>query len=157
MKRSDSAHDLLVYLADYWVTRELRFVETPEQIRESLFNFNRGVLRFRILALRLVQVYFDYWVYDISSGNFGPNKFVGFQRMTFSKYQRAHEIRLMELDRSRFNGGRTRQAIRKVLGTDFKADPELWETLEKWAESLFGVPSIFEGRDYGVWKFVRLG
>jgi hypothetical protein len=157
MKENESTRDLLAYFADYWVTRELRFVETPEQLRESLNNFNREAPQFRDFALKRVRVHFDYWVYDPLSETFGPNKFVGFQDMTFSKYQRAHEIRIIELDHSRFNGGRTRRAIRKALRADFEADRELWGALEKWAESLFRVPSVFKGRDHSVWKFVRLG
>lgn len=156
MKNNESTHDLLAYLADYWVTRELRFVQTPEQIRESLNNFNRETPQFRDFALKLVQRLFRCWVYDPSSKTFGPNKFVGFRNMTFSKYQRAHEISAVKLDRGRFNGGRTHQAIRKALGADYKADRELWEALEKWADSLFEIPSVFEYRDHLVWRFVRL-
>ena len=156
MKDNESTHDLLAYLADYWVTRELCFVKTPEQIRESLNNFNREAPQFRDFALRLVRERFHYWVYDPSSEAFGPNKFVGFRNMTFSKYQRALKISAMKFDRSRFNGSRTRQAIRKALGADYEADRELWEALEKWADSLFEIPSVFEYRDHLVWKFVRL-
>jgi len=76
--------------------------------------------------------------------------------MTFSKYRLAGEVSAMELDRGRFNGYRARKAIRRALGVDYEADLELCGALEEWAESLFGIPSVFSGRDRAKWKFVRL-
>ena len=156
MNSKQKAHDLLAYLANYWVEQELHFVESPEQIRESLNNFNREASLFRGFALRQVQAHFEYWIYDPLTETFGPNKFVGFQNMTFTKYQWAHELSKMELARGRFNGTRARRAICRVLGVDYEADRGLEEALERWAELLFGVSSVFVGRDRNIWRFVQL-
>jgi hypothetical protein len=153
---ASTQEQLLSYLADYWVERELRLVETTQEIRQSLNNFNREACEHYDYALRLVQVYIRLWVYDPLSNTFGPNKFVGFKNMTIPKYQTAGELRDGGLDRRRFNGGRTHKAIRRVLGVDYKADRELWEVLEKWADELFKTSSVLEYREHPVWKFIRL-
>jgi len=145
--------ELLACLADYWVVRELRFVEKLEHIRESLRNFNAEAAQFPDISRRA----FKFWVYDPTSDLFGPNKFVGFRAMTFPKYGLADRIAKMELDRGRFNGHQARKHIRKVLKADYETDPELCGRLKQWAESLFGEPSVFSGRDPAKWGFLRLG
>jgi len=144
--------DLLRYLANYWVERELRFVESVEHIRESLRNFNDGASRFPNISRRA----FKYWVYDPASCLFGPNKFVGFQMMDFPKYVLAERVARMELDRGRFNGHQARKHIRKVLDADYEPDPELSDEWRRWARQLFGDLSAFSGRDPDKWGFLRL-
>jgi hypothetical protein len=155
-KKVSKQEQLLSYLADYWVERELRFVETAQEIRKSLNNFNREAYEHYDYALRLVQVYIRLWIYDPLSNTFGPNKFVGFKNMTFPKYQTAGNLRDGRLDHGRFNGRRTHKAIRKALRVDYKADREHWEVLENWADRLFRTSSVLEYRDHSLWKFIQL-
>lgn len=148
---------LLADLAEYWIERELCFVETPQQIGQSLSNFNREAPTHRSFILPLVQRYFRHWVYDPLAGVFGPNKFVGFQHMTMSEYQLAGTLSRLGLDKEdRFDGRWTGRAIREALEADYAPDQELPAALERWASVLFGCSDVFGSRDRAVWKFVRL-
>ena len=59
-------------------TTDLHFVESAEEIRQSLENFAVEVGRYPELARSLI-VQTTYWVYDPRSAVFGPSKFVGFR------------------------------------------------------------------------------
>lgn len=152
MTSQEATRKLLAHLADYWVERELCFVKSPAHIREPLQNFNSAASQFPDIGLRA----FKYWVYDPSSNTFGPNKFVGFQCMTFPKYTLAGIISEREMDRGRFNGTRAKNAIQKALKAYYQVDSELCRALEEWAGLLFGDASVFAGRNRSIWEFVRL-
>ena len=130
---------------------ELVLVTTSDEVRQSLTRFNSEAKQFRDRALSLLHQT-TYWVYDDDSEHFGPAKFVGFDDMSFEKYEEAVNRRHTG---ARFDGFRTRRAIESALGVQFSLDEELPSKLEVWAHSLLG-SGAFEGVDRTKWTFVRL-
>lgn len=130
---------------------ELVLVTTSDEVRQSLIRFNSEAKQFRDRALSLLHQT-TYWVYDDDSEQFGPAKFVGFDDMSFEKYEEAVNRRHTG---ARFDGFRTRRAIESALGVQFSLDEELPSKLEVWAHSLLG-SGAFEGVDRTKWTFVRL-
>lgn len=89
----------------------LVFVADAADIQQSLHRFNADAARYAELAVSLLRQT-TYWVYEPASQAFGPSKFVGFQNMTFPRYQAA---RAGDRLGASFNGTATRVAIEKLL------------------------------------------
>lgn len=158
MVQETSWEEFLKQIADYWIAHELRFVQTPADIRGSLLNFNRDLQQHTEFAYANLCS-FTYWVYDPQSGLYGPNKFVGFCNMTIEKYvlsQAINGFRGARNLRGRFGGGKTRLAIQSAMGKVFAVDSQLRVGLQTWAVSVLKIPDVFGGADYSKWKFLSL-
>jgi hypothetical protein len=130
---------------------ELVLVATSDEVRQSLTRFNSEAKRFRDRALSLLHQT-TYWVYDDDSDSFGPSKFVGFDDMSFAKYEEAVNGRHTGAP---FDGFATRRAIEAALDTSFSPDDQLRSKLERWGNSLIGSDE-FEDVDRAKWTFVRV-
>ncbi|GEM_PF-165320 len=136
---------------------KLKFVETIEEIRESLHTFNAEVgAQPKVARSLLTQT--SYWVWDPSSKKFGPSKFVGLQHMNVSDYEAARKGDYLGAP---FDGHPTQQKIASLIGEAYKHDDALAKQLDKWGRLL--IPddpatgsTIFEGVDRGKWKFIAL-
>jgi hypothetical protein len=142
-------------MAEYWLEHELLLVATPQDVRVSLQTYNDQAPTFsNFVASSLSHT--TYWVFDSKSGQFGPNKFVGYQDMNFEKYMLSQRMQGLRLDRGRFNGGRARIAIVRAVGRPYGARPELHWKLESWAANLVHSPDPFGGTSRAKWRFLRL-
>lgn len=96
----------------------------------------------------------SYWVYDSSTKQFAPSKFVGFKNMDFETY-----IKCKKGDRDKstgipFNGKFTREAIEDIIGR-FGKNINLEHELKQWGKNLFGF-NLFNNVNKTKWKFVSL-
>lgn len=158
MVQGISWEELLKQIADYWIAHELRLVQTPADIRDSLLSFNRDLQQHTEFAYGNLRS-FTYWVYDPQSGLYGPNKFVGFCNMTIPKYALSQGINGFNSARNlrgHFNGGKTRDAIERATGKVFAGDSRLRAGLQTWAVSVLGIPDVFGGANHGKWEFLSL-
>jgi hypothetical protein len=90
----------------------------------------------------------QYWVGDASSGAFAPAKFVGYHGMTFEMYE-AHKAG------DWFDYGRSRKAVKRVLGASFAPDDALARRLIAWGEAQLGA-GVFDDLDTAKWRFLAL-
>jgi len=129
---------------------ELEFTRNAEEIRRSLTNFNKQAKDYQARARLLVRQT-TYWVYDPRQDAFGPNKFVAYKNMTFSRYENALQGKFIGVP---FDGGAARLVIEDSLGS-YEFNNDLREQLVEWAESL-----LFDGVLNGIprrkWRFVSL-
>jgi hypothetical protein len=102
-----------------------------------------------LLALSLLRQT-TYWAYDDDSDSFGPAEFVGFDDMSFARYEEAVNGRHTGAS---FDGFATRRAIESALGTSFYPDEQLRSKLKAWGNSLLGSDEEVE---QAKWTFVRL-
>ncbi|MFZ0798089.1 MAG: EVE domain-containing protein [Terriglobales bacterium] len=130
---------------------ELVLVTASDEVRQSLARFNSEAKQFRDRALSLLHQT-TYWVYDNDSESFGPAKFVGFDDMSFAKYEEAVNGRHTGAP---FDGFATRHAIESALDAPFSPDEQLRSKLEGWGSSLLG-SGAFKGVDQTKWTFVPL-
>jgi len=158
-KAEDLSNTALVGLAtdlvDYWVAHELRLVETVDQVRESIANFNRDAPADPKVTIDMLGSY-TYWILDSQTGKFGPNKFVGYIGMTLPKYKLSQRMERLKLVEGYFNGGKARTSIQRAVGRRFVARPELHPVLFSWATDLLGVPEPFGNSDPNKWEFLVL-
>jgi hypothetical protein len=110
----------------------LELVKNKNDVLISLHNFNREAKNNLDLTPELL-IRTTYWVYDLTSNTFGPNKFVGHKNMTFEKYESALEGNFVGL--RYFNGGKAKKAIEGILG-HYRPDYRLAVQLINWAESI---------------------
>jgi len=129
---------------------QLEFVKNKEEIRQSLTNFNKQARDYQDRACLLVRQT-TYWVYDPRQDAFGPNKFVAYKNMTFSRYENALG---RNYSGAQFDGGAARRAIEASL-EPYEDNSDLGEQLVEWAESLLsdGVLDNIAGHK---WRFVSL-
>ena len=130
---------------------ELVLVQSSNDVKQSLINFNSEAQQFRDRALSLFRQT-TYWVYDDNSDSFGAAKFVGFSDMSFAKYEEAVNARHTGAP---FDGSATHHAIESALATSFSRYETLRSKLEAWGNSLLGADA-FEGVDQTKWNFVLL-
>src|SRR5437762_9282859 len=93
---------------------ELQFVQTIEEIRESLRAFNKDALKHPAVTSSLLTQT-TYWIYDPGSKTFGPSKFVGLRRMNIREYDSARTGKRLGVP---FDGGQTRRNIEKELAEE---------------------------------------
>jgi len=139
------------------MTLSLKFVKTYADIERNVTVFNRDLQKNRDLDRKLVRST-QYWVYDLNTHFFGPNKFVAYLDMNFANYGDAQKV-LNGRPQNKgelFNGTQARKAIEKILNSYEKND-RLEEELCSWGEALFG-SDIFQGIDKTRenWQFVEL-
>jgi hypothetical protein len=125
--------------------------QSDEEILRSLQTFNRGVSSFRERA-RDVSRATQYWVWDPSTDDFGPGKFVGYQQMSFPLYERARDG---TAGGARFDGHLTQNAIRRALNAEFAPSESLALRLKQWAARTLG-PDALDGVNEEKWQFVCL-
>lgn len=135
------------------MTLSLKFVKTYSDIEKNVTIFNRDLQKNRDLDRKLVRST-QYWVYDLNTHFFGPNKFVAYLDMNFANYGDAQKE--LQCNGEPFNGTQARKAIEKILNSYEKND-RLEEELCSWGEALFG-SDIFQGIDKKKenWRFVEL-
>jgi len=124
----------------------LKVAESPSQLQQNVRRFCQGTALYPARA-RAICSQTQYWVYDVDSVIFGPAKFVGFDVMTFDKYEAANQGRSIG---ARFDGHVTRMAIEAILGP-FGESQELRERLTKQLG-----PEVCATLDTGKWRCVRL-
>jgi len=152
----DSAlSSLMDDIVNYWIAYELQFVETPDDVRQALANYNADAPYFVPLVQKDLSR-FTYWVFDAQSGQFGPNKFVGFKNMTLPKYDITQKMNLHHVFRGHFNGKKAREAIQKATANYYAGNPQLAERLITWATSLLKIPDAFGGTNPRKWRFLEL-
>lgn len=128
----------------------LKLAQNRPEIRESRRNFNRQARNNSGLARMLIR-FTTYWVYDLTLGWFGPNKFVAFKDMNFSDYSCALAG---NCSGARHNGAVARRAIERTLG-QHSYDTAMVRQLIKWADSLLGAGAA-DGIDHKKWRFAHL-
>ena len=131
-------------------TVELELVENALEVRENIRRFHRDLPNHHERALQLA-VQTSYWVYDPESDAFGPSKFVGFKRMSFTDYILADNNRSTG---QRFDGHVTQRAITSVAG-EYQAFPQFASQLQEWLTSTFGRDAV-AGINPDKWAFVDL-
>ena len=152
----DSAlSSLMDDIVNYWIAYELQFVETPDDVRQALANYNADAPHFVPLVHKDLGS-FTYWVFDAPSGKFGPNKFVGFKSMTLPKYDLTQKMNRHHVFRGHFNGKKAREAIEKATANYYARNPQLAERLIAWATSLLKIPDAFGGVNPLKWQFLEL-
>ena len=149
LTRSEDAQ--VAALAQALRSEGLVFCQSDEEITYSLQTFNRDASSFRERARDVIRAT-QYWVWDPSTDEFGPGKFVGYQHMSFVLYELAREGKA---GGARFDGHLSQNALRKALGSDFAPSEALTERLKQWAERLFG-PGALDGVSEEKWQFIRL-
>src|ERR1700683_914195 len=107
---------------------DLIFVESIDEIAQSLDNFAAGALSHPELARSLIGQT-SFWVYDPAAKTFGPSKFVGFRDMDFAKYEVARQGGYIG---DRFDGHLTRARIEQVLNAVYVSNPALVVALRRW-------------------------
>ena len=135
---------------------QLQFVETIEEIRESLHSFNtEAATQPDVSRSLLTQT--SYWVWDPTIKSFGPSKFVAFKHMKVAEYGAAQQG-----DRSgeKFDGNLTQRKLRSLIGEDYTPNEALSKALDKWGRALIpddsGKGGVFDGVDRTKWKFITL-
>jgi len=135
----------------------LEYVETIEDIRESLRNFNSEAANNSELTRSLLS-HTSYWVWDPNTRNFGPSKFVGLKRMNLLWYGDARNSDHLG---AAFNGHATQERIASVIGESYQFSEAFSKALDKWGRSL--VPdnttahsTVFDRVDRSKWKFITL-
>ena len=132
-------------------TTPLRFVRTSEDVRTNLRTFACHAADNLKLVRSLVHRA-TYWVYDPDAEVFGPCKFLGYDGMTFGRYQAARDG---EMGGSVFDGHPAQKAVAEALRANFSADEALSEKLVDWAEDLVS-PGFLAGVNQAKWQFIRL-
>lgn len=143
----------VIEMANRSASTELHFVDSADEIRESLQHFVAEANLHAELVRNLIS-HTTYWVYDPRAKSFGPSKFVGFRDMDFSRY---------EMERSRgeagtpFDGHRTRTRIEQVLAIPYAPNARFSTALRAWVESIFpDPPYALAGVDTSKWLFASL-
>ena len=131
-------------------TTELSVIESVNEIKQNVRRFHRD-LSGNAARAKSLAVQTTYWVYDSDTDQFGPAKFIGFQRMNFARYNDAVEG---PTTGARFDGGVTRQAIERVAGP-FTESRELSDQLSLWITNIFGQEAV-AGVDEQKWRFIDL-
>ncbi|WP_437318176.1 McrB family protein [Sorangium sp. So ce385] len=128
-------------------------VRTPDEIRASVARFNQQA-RAAAARVRALLRSTKYWVFDPTTGEFGPGKFVGFAGIDLDVYEASLRG---EVGGAPFDGNFTCRAIEKALDMEFTTDPHMAARLVAWGEALLGA-GAFEGARGGqtTWKFVAL-
>jgi hypothetical protein len=85
----------------------LKLVESQTDLRTNIQTFNAEASHNRDRALSILRGT-TYWVYDSIAEQFGPSKFVGFERMTFDMYEESNEG---HHDGASFDGGVAHKAV----------------------------------------------
>lgn len=125
----------------------LKAVASELEIRENVRRFARDALDARDRTQALVRQT-TYWVFDTEDGTFGPSKFVGYQRMTFTRYEAAVAG---PTSGAAFDGHAARTTIEKILG-DFKPSAVLAGLLKSHLVATVGQDAI-RGIDQSKWAF----
>lgn len=129
---------------------DLATVEDSHEVKQNIRRFNiefaANESRARSLATQTT-----FWVYDPSTQQFGPGKFVGYKRMNFVRYEAAIK---QEISGDRFDGAVTRNAIEEVVGK-FEESSVLQENLNSRMNSAFG-NSITAGVNKKKWQFATI-
>lgn len=120
-------------------------------VRENIRVFSRGAVANSECAETLIKTT-TYWVFDSSTGDFGPSKFVGQDRADFADYQRRY---FGCARRVRPNGSDTKDAIAYLAG-DFAENPDLEQRLIDWLTAL-GFGAALGGVAQGKWQFASVG
>lgn len=129
----------------------LKLVASPAEIRGNLRHFTAYAPSYPDRAQKLLRQT-SYWVYDASTGDFGPGKFVGYSDMSFARYE---DGRAGNTTGIRFDGYTSRQAIADALQSEFVENAALTQKCMVWGERLLGA-GAFGGADQTKWKFVKL-
>lgn len=129
---------------------DLKTVSSVSQIRENIRRFHVGLpgnlSRGQSLARQT-----KYWVFDPASEMFGPAKFVGFERMSFERYNSAVETYPTG---ARFDGSVTRAAIEQVCGL-FVPNTLLTQRLLNWCVDALPADTVASVTT-DKWSFVEL-
>jgi len=129
---------------------ELEFTRNAEEIRRSLTSFNKQARDYQERA-RLLARHTTYWVYDPRQDAFGPNKFVAYKNMTFSRYKNALHGTSCGAP---FDGGAARLAIENSLES-YEYNNDLCEQLVEWSNHLL-FDGVLNGISRRKWRFVSL-
>lgn len=131
----------------------LTLVAALDDVRASVARFNSEAEQAKDRARSLLRST-TCWVFDPSTGNFGPNKFAGFAGIDFATYEGASKGGATG---AHFDGHTTRTAIETASGMGFSPDPRLAGMMQQWGKALLD-PSVFEGLAEGPnkWKFLVL-
>jgi hypothetical protein len=133
------------------VAHTLRVVRTPEEIGHNITVFNASA-KSHSERVRLILHQTTYWVYDATTDQFGPSKFIAFSGMNFMAYEDGLQKKTKGV---RFDGNVTRIAIEGVMGAPYRPDPILSSRLQTWANQLLGEITFAE-RGKSKWRFLRL-
>ncbi len=125
----------------------LKSVATESEIRENVRRFARDALEARERTQSLIRQT-TYWVFDTEDGTFGPSKFVGYQRMTFARYEAAVAG---PTSGAAFDGHVARTSIERILG-DFAPNAVLSGLLNRSLIATVGRDAI-SGIDQSKWAF----
>ena len=128
----------------------LEFVANEGDIRHSLDIFNHQASQYQGRACLLLRQTV-YWVYDNSSGKFGPNKLVAYKNMSFNRYENALAG---DFNGAPHDGHAARLAIERILRA-YRFNSDLVGQLIEWSNSLLGA-GILDGLSDDKWKFVYL-
>jgi hypothetical protein len=128
----------------------LSLVTSEAQIRENIRRFARDAVDFHERARPLIAQT-TYWVFDTDEGTFGPSKFVGYERMTFQRYESAVAGAHAG---DEFSGGVTREAIEELLG-EFKSNTLLRDLLKRQIVTVVEEAGISE-IDHSKWAFATI-
>ena len=129
---------------------KLEVINSLDQLRENIRLFNRDADDHLSRTLNLIRST-KYWVFDEDNNEFAPSKFVGFQKMSFDRYEIAHKF---QTSGASFDGSTTRFAIARLLG-DYQQDADLMDKLNQWLTKRFDT-GTFDGVKQSKWKFTRL-
>ena len=124
----------------------LRTVSSVQEIRDNCRRFCQGSLSHHD-RVRRISVTARYWVYDVDEDSFGPAKFVGFEGMTYAKYEKANQG---PSTGDRFDEHVTQQAIGDLL-KPFERSELLTERLKARLTS-----DVCEGVDSDKWRFASI-
>ena len=129
----------------------LRYASTVGEVREAMSEYSRGAAGHPLRARKLFRST-TYWVYDPSTGLFGPSKFIAFSDMDFPRYEVATKG---ETAGATFDGGATRRHLAQLVCDEYREVLEFHEALLLWAERLGGA-GILDGVDNSKWRFLQL-
>src|SRR5262245_11342967 len=125
---------------------QLQFVQTIEEIRDSLHTFNAEARVHPDLTNSLLTQT-TYWIYDRDTKAFGPSKVVGLRDMNIQDYGSARAGKRLGVP---FDGGQTRIKIEKLLGEEFVPNAKMATALEAWAATIVAPDAadhVFDGVD----------
>lgn len=129
----------------------LETIRTIDALTNSFNTFQRDAREHPGRA-KSILTQTTYFVRDNNSGAFGPGKFVGFRGMNFLAYDAAKNDPAAQ---AWFQGGFSRKAIEKVVGSKFQPDSTFHAECQKWGETLLGL-GAFGNADPSRWKFVTV-
>jgi 5-methylcytosine-specific restriction protein B len=123
-------------------TSSLRTVTNTRQLAESVAAFSAALDQKRP-ETKFAIAHVAKWIADDRSGAIAPSKWAGFRGMNPITYSALQELQKESGGQPRgFGGEKGRNAIKKLLGGDFVADPARTEDLRRRFSKVFGPASV---------------